>query len=94
MSLSLKSIYQPFFDNSPKNFFKEENLKFTNLLNDDFNRYCKELKLENEWSKDNSLNIEIKKSLIRSKVRYSKNSIKLINEINKYFRINIKKNLE
>ena len=93
MSLSLKSIYQPFFDNSPKNFFEEENLKFTNLLNDDFNRYCKELKLENEWSKDNSLNIEIKKSLIRSKIRYSKNSIKLINEINKYFKINVKKKL-
>lgn len=93
MSLSLKSIYQPFFDISPKNFFEEENLKITKLLNDDFNRYCKELKLDKKWSKNNSLNIEIKKSLIRSKIRYSKNSIRLINEINKYFKLNIKKKL-
>lgn len=90
MKNSLSSIYLPFFDNHPNKFLDEQILNYTYLLNDDFQKLCSNLDLEKKWSKESALNIEIKKSIIRSKLRYSEGSINLINSINNYFKKNVK----
>jgi len=62
-------------------------IKFKNLnkessqVDEDFNKWSNLINLDNKWTFENAINIEIKKSILRSKIRYSINADNLQTKI-------------